>query len=321
MNPLIIDNAPKEPTPLIEALGALGVELVRGDWQPEHALLARAEACFVSLYDCMKRPLDVWRLKRRLARHGVPLVCWNRDAPGYLNKAAWRLALLERARPLDIYAAHSLADGRRFAATQLLVQNAARPEHYHLGGARLEELADPRRYRYDAGFFGALDGTRYREYRARAEFFGALERRLAGRGLTLSVIDTLARPLAPAEQRALIQTTRVNLNFGAGCEYGEPVGHGLPERCFGVPACGGFLLSDRRVHAKDAFAPGSEWADFADVDEAAAKITHFVAHFDAARAIAERAHARVLREHTYRHRAEQMLGAIERWRAARRSAA
>jgi spore maturation protein CgeB len=321
MTRVILDNTPKEPTPLVSAIGALGVDIMRGEWQPGDALLARTEACFVSLYDCMKRPLDVWRLKRRLARHGVPLVSWNRDAPGYMNKAVWRLALVERARPLDIYASHSLADGRRFGATQLLLQNAALTEHYHLGGLRLEELEDSARYRHDVGFFGALDGARYREYRARVEFFGALGNRLAERGIKLSVVDTLSHPLDRAEQRALIQATRINLNFGAGCEYGRPVGHGLPERCFGVPACGGFLLSDRRVHAADAFEPGTEWADYADLDEAVAQIVHFLADFGAARAIAARAHARVLREHTYRHRAEQMLGAIERWRAARRRAA
>jgi len=321
MSGMILDNTPKEPTPLVRAIAALGVEVVRHDWAPRPALLASLEACFVSLYDCLKRPLEVWRLKGQLARRGVPLVTWNRDAPGYMDKAPWRLALLERWRLLDIYAAHSLADGRRFAATQLLLANAADEEHYNLGGLRLEDLDDPARYRWDAGFFGALDAARYKEYRARAEFFGALAPRLAARGVALDVLDTLAHPLSPAEQRERIQATRINLNFGAGCEYGQPAGHGLPERCFGIPACGGFLLSDRRLHAADAFEPGSEWIDFSGVEDAAAKIARYLADFPAARAVAARAHRRVMREHTYRHRAGQMLGAIERWRAARRSAA
>lgn len=321
MTRIILDNSPKDPSRLVHAIGELGVEIVRELWDPGEALLASADACFVSLYDCMKRPLEVWRLKRRLARHGVPLVTWNRDAPGYMNKAPWRLALLERAKLLDIYASHSLADGRRFARVQVLIQNAARPEHYNLGALSLDELDDPRRYRCDVGFFGALAGDRYKEYRARVEFFAALKPRLEARGIGHSIIDTLRTPLAVAEQRALIQATRVNLNFGAGCEFGQAVGHGLPERCFGVPACGGFLLSDRRLHAPDAFVPGVEWADYENLDDAVARIGHYLAHFDEARAIAARAHARVMREHTYRHRAEEMLGAIERWRAARKEAA
>jgi len=318
---VILDNTPKAPTPLIGAIEELGVEVVRGVWRPDEALLARVGACFVSFYDCLKRPLEVWRLKRALARRAAPLVVWNRDAPGYMNKAAWRLALLERAKLIDIYASHALADGRRFAHTQVLMQNAAQTDVYNLGGLRLEDLDDPARYRYDVGFFGSLDGESYKEYRARAQFFAALAQRLAGRGIVQSFIDTRRRALSPVEQRELIQRTRINLSFGAGCEYGYAVGHGLPERCFGVPACGGFLLSDRRLHALEAFEPGSEWIEFQGLDEAVARIAHFLARFGEARAVAARAYARVMREHTVRHRAGEMLSVIDVWRAAHRRAA
>ncbi len=318
---MILDNTPKAPSPLIGAIEQAGCAVVRGEWRPDEALLGRIGACFVSFYDCLKRPLQVWRLKQALARHAVPLVVWNRDAPGYMNKAAWRLALLERAKLIDIYASHALADGRRFAHTQVLVQNAARTDLYNLGGLRLEELDDPARYRYDVGFFGSLAGEKYKEYRARAQFFVALRQRLDGRGIVHSIVDTARMPLAPAEQRELIQRTRISVNFGAGCEYGFAVGHGLPERCFGVPACGGFLLSDRRLHAAEAFEPGREWIEFQGLDEALARIEHFLARFGEARTIAARAHARVMREHTFGHRAAEMLAAIGAWRAARRRAA
>ena len=323
MKPLraILDNAPKAPTPLIGAIEALGVEVVRGAWRPEAALLERIGACFVSFYDCLKRPLEVWRLKRTLARRDIPLVVWNRDSPGYLNKAPWRLALLERAKLIDLYASHALGDGRRFAHTQLLLHNAAQTDDYNLGGLHLADLDAPARYRYDVGFFGTLAGERYKEYQARAEFFAALARRLEGLGIAHAFIDTRRTPLAPAEQRDLIQRTRINISFGAGCEYGHAVGHGLTERCFGVPACGGFLLSDRRLHAAAAFEAGREWAEFDGLEAALERIAHFLAHFGEARAIAARAHARVMREHTYAHRAGEMLAAIDAWREARRRAA
>lgn len=299
----------------------LGVEVVRGVPEPDEAMLDRIDACFVSFYDCLKRPLELWRLKRALARRDIPLVVWNRDAPGYMNKAAWRLTLLERAKLIDIYASHALADGRCFAHTQLLLHNAAQTQTYHLGDLRLEDLEDSTRYRYDVGFFGTLAGKRYKEYRARERFFASLAPRLADRGIVHLFIDTQQTPLSPAEQRELIQRTRINLNFGAGCEYDYTTGHGLTERCFGVPACGGFLLSDRRLHAADAFDPGREWAEFRDLDDAVERITYFLAHFGEARAIAARAHARVVREHSYRHRAGEMLAAINAWRVARRRAA
>ncbi len=78
----ILDNTPKAPSPLIEAIGSMGLEVVRGVWEPEPALLERIDACFVGFYDCLKRPVDIWRLKRTLARRGIPLSVWNRDSPG-----------------------------------------------------------------------------------------------------------------------------------------------------------------------------------------------------------------------------------------------
>ena len=323
MKPLraILDNSPKAPTPLIGAIDALGVEVVRGEWRPDAVLLDRIGACFVSFYDCLKRPVEVWRLKRTLARRDIPLVVWNRDAPGYMNKAPWRLALLERAKLIDLYASHALADGRCFAHTQLLLQNAALTADYNLGGLRLADLDDPARYRYDVGFFGNLAGERYKEYRARAEFFAALSPKLEALGVSHSFIDTNSTPLPPAEQRDLVQRTRISISFGAGCEYGHAVGQGLTERHFGVPACGGFLLSDRRLHAAAAFEAGREWAEFDGLEAALGQIAHFLAHFSAARAIAARAHARVMREHTYAHRAGEMLAAVDAWRLAHRKAA
>jgi len=319
--PAILDNMPKAPTALVRAIAQLGVEVQRGHWKPDEALLVRLGACLITLYDCLKRPLEVLRLRRRLVRWGVPLVVWNRDAPGYMGKAPWRLKLLERAQLIDIYASHALADGRRFAPLQVLLPNAVDPERYHLDGRTLEQLRDPRGYRWDVSFFGALDGERYKEYRARARFFAALAARLDALGLRYRFIDTLRSPLSEAEQRRLVQQTRINLSYGAGCEYGVSPGHGLPERAFGIPACGGFLLSDRRLHAKDSFTPGLEWVDFEGLEDAVERIRYFLAHFAEARAIAERAHGRVLREHTYRHRAQTLLALVAQWRAAAQKAA
>ena len=91
---------------------------------------------------------------------------------------------------------------------------------------------------------------------------------------------------------------------------------GLPERCYGVPARGGFVLADERQHAADDFDVSREWASYRDFEDCVARIRYFAAHFPETRAIAEAAHARVMREHTYEHRAQRLLRIAD----ARRSA-
>jgi spore maturation protein CgeB len=120
------------------------------------------------------------------------------------------------------------------------------------------------------------------------------------------------------EQVTLIQQSRISLNFGASCEYGAPVASGLPERCYGIPAVGGFLLCDKRTHAKDDFTPGKNWAEFDGLDDCVAKIQYWLLHWDAARDLADRCHAHVMARHTYAHRAEKLHQALLAWHDGQR---
>lgn len=168
-------------------------------------------------------------------------------------------------------------------------------------------------------FVGTLDARKYPEFSERARFFAELERRLSGSGVSTWFRHGKDMPLA--DQIDLIQRSRINLNFGAACDDGPEKSWGLPERCYGVPACGGFLLSETRVHAKDDFDIGKEWVDFSDMEDCVGKVRRYLANFPEAREIAERAHARVLREHTYEHRARAIVTAAREWRARMESRA
>ena len=50
-----------------------------------------------------------------------------------------------------------------------------------------------------------------------------------------------------------------------------------------------------------------ELAEYRDLDDCVSKVRYFLDHFGEARAIAERAHARVTRDHGYRNRASRLL--------------
>jgi spore maturation protein CgeB len=116
----------------------------------------------------------------------------------------------------------------------------------------------------------------------------------------------------------LIQNSRINLNFGASCDYGATLASGLPERCYGIPAAGGFLLCDKRSHARDDFTPGENWAEFDGLDDCVAQIEHWLANFAAARELAERCHAHVMRRHTYAQRAATLHHALLAWHEGKR---
>jgi spore maturation protein CgeB len=279
--------------------------------EPERILGA-----YTWFYEGLRHPLTIWSMQRWARRHAIPIFVWNQDAPHYLNRPAWRLDLLDRFRLYDIYATHTLVDARRFADEVLYLPNAADTERYHTGADDPGVLRASNGYEWDVSFFGAMDGTKYKEMRARQEFFASLGEILRQKGIRFLFRE--AAGMSVGEQVRLIRTSRINLNFGASCDYGSPVASGLPERCYGIPAAGGFLLCDKRTHARDDFTPGENWAEFDGLDDCVAKIDYWLGHFDAARALAERCHAHVMAHHTYAHRAATLHAALLDWHAGKR---
>jgi spore maturation protein CgeB len=303
--------------PALEAeLENLGLLFRSLDEVPADHPLDDGIACIIWFYFALRSPIETWRLKRRLQKSSVPLMAWNRDAPHYLNRQPWRLDLLDKAKILDIYASHSLIDSRRYADNVLYLANAADTNIYHLETpveANLIQLRDTNNFRYDVSFFGGMNGSRHKEDADRERFFLDLSKRLQVRGI--SFLFREAEDMSIAEQTALIQTSRINLNYGARCEYQVAVASGLPERCFGIPACGGFLLCDKRTHARDDFTIGGNWAEFDGIDDCVAKTEYWLNHFDHARDLAERCYHHVMANHTYRNRAINFHETLLTWHA------
>jgi spore maturation protein CgeB len=307
---IVIVNFPAG-SPLIAAFTRLGHTVQTPDDALRAGTLSSACVAVSDFRGMAKDFKAAIRLGWRISRAGVPHVYWNREGPSHFGEKRWRLWLLRRFGRIDVYAAHTLQNCKGFARDVLYLPNAADADRYNLHGATLADLRDPSRYRHDVSFFGNTDEDRYPEVAPRARFLAALAPRLERHGIRLSVHRGA---LSLDEQIALIQSSRINLSIhsGADSRYREHARHkargwGLPERCYGVPAAGGFLLSDSRFHAADDFLPETEWASFTDVESCVAGIRHFLTHFDEARRIAEAAHRRVLAQHTYLHRAARLI--------------
>lgn len=299
-------------TPIIEGLQDCGYMVIENVWDPNDEDLTDCHGYLICMYNGIKRPLRFLRLHANLQRHGIPLITWNRDGPWHKGEKAWRLWLLKHVQFLDIYATHTLQDSDRFAPSVIYLPNAAWTSAYNLSGVTLEQLRDPTRYRHDVSFFGRLDAAKYPEMRDRAAFFAELGTRLGRHGI--SSCFRHSEDMSLPEQVDAIQRSRINMNYWAGCDDGPEKSWGLPERCYGIQACGGFLLSDYRRHAVDDFVIGKEWVHFENLEDAVARIRHHLEHFDETRRIAEAAHARVMKNHTYINRARSLIDATMAWR-------
>lgn len=301
-----------ERDPLLRALAAAGCPVTN---TAMHEVPRSGEPYFYlgNFFEQIKRPLRLARIRRALAGDAAPYVWWNRDAPWNCAIKPWRRLMVRGARAADIHLAHSLQSAELFGEPAAYFPNAAETDRYNLGSHSLDSLRNRSAYRYAATFIGTVN-PRFKMVHARVEFLAALRERLGRDKVELLIFDTsIGSNLAVADQVAIIQASRVNLNVGAVCDRPER-SWGIPERCFGIASCGGFLLCDERRHAADTF-PADAWAEFSSLEECAARIKFFIANFDAARDKAERLHRAVLKRHTYQARARELIARVDAWRA------
>ena len=306
---VVILNFAKGFAPLRDAFESLGFDVEQSVWTPPPDLLARTRLCIVNLYEAARQPFDAARLKWSAARCRVPVIGLDRDAPWHMGLRRRRLLLLQWLKPFDICATHTLQPTYEFAPVKIYNANAAWTRHFNLHGQRLEVMRDAGFYALDVSFMGNMNGKRYKEHALREAFFAELSRRLAPSGVRFLFADSAGVP--EAEQIRIIQRSRINLSYRSSCDHESDGSWGLPERCYGVPARGGFLLSDARRHAADDFDLATEWASYRGIDDCVDKIHYYLAHLDAARRIAEAAHARVMGQHTYEHRARNLIAAAD----------
>ncbi|MBF0438210.1 MAG: glycosyltransferase [Magnetococcales bacterium] len=276
-------------------------------WRPGTPLPAEAidvDGAVLDFPDAAKNLFSVFKLTRLLAQRGKPVAAINRDAPWNKGVHQRRLWALKQLRLLDFYLSHSLQKAEGFARQAIYFPNAADISRYHLRGKTLESLRNPTQYRHSVSFVGNIDDVRYKEHRERVEQLQTLREMLATAKIELTLFNSLK--MSVEQQVEVIQTSLINLNLGAACDKGSERTWGLPERCYGIPACGGFLLSDARKQAADDFTPGEEWIDFEDLSGCVTRIQERLADFTGTRRMAEAAHTRVMTQHTYAHRAMKL---------------
>ena len=155
--------------------------------------------------------------------------------------------------------------------------------------------------RYDVTFVGSAHGTR-------PEWIQALR----NRGIQVQCFgygwDSGAIPAA--EIPAIVQGSRISLNFAnAGMKAARTAErqNQIKARRFEIPGYGGFLLTQSAPSLGTYYEPGTEIETFTDLDEAVAKIQHYLAHPEERDRIAKAGHARTCAHHTYDQRMKSVL--------------
>lgn len=83
-------------------------------------------------------------------------------------------------------------------------------------------------------------------------------------------------------------------------------------RLYEATGVGALLVTDRKDNLGELFEIGKEVVAYSSAEEAAELIRYYLAHPEEAETIARAGQARTLREHTYRHRMEELVPILER---------
>jgi spore maturation protein CgeB len=116
-----------------------------------------------------------------------------------------------------------------------------------------------------------------------------------------------------ADMYQVLRRSRITLNSHidlAGHEAGNM-------RLFEATGVGAFLLTDFKDNLDTLFAPDQEVAVWRSIEDCLDVIGRMIGNDDGRAAIARAGHARTMAQHTYRHRAAEILGFVEDARARR----
>jgi spore maturation protein CgeB len=150
----------------------------------------------------------------------------------------------------------------------------------------------------------------------------------AGAGALDVAVQRGGARIATDEAVRIFNATAVNLNLHSSTwvDGVDPRGDFVNPRTFEIAATGAFQLVDLRSLLPPLLRPGVEVATFGDARELRDRVRHWLASPAERAAIAAAGRARVLAEHTYRHRMQTLLETIaahdgERLRASVRAPA
>ncbi len=128
----------------------------------------------------------------------------------------------------------------------------------------------------------------------------------AGMYMNIPVLKDIQKPKLPiVAERQIYSSSTISLNIHE--QFQRDFGGDCNERTFKIPLCGGFEIVDSIEHIKDLFVPDKEIVMAESKTDWFEKIDYYIKNPDKRLPIIEAGKARVLKDHTYHNRVNQIL--------------
>lgn len=162
----------------------------------------------------------------------------------------------------------------------------------------IREYVFPLRKKYDVKLYGQ-DWTLY------DRIFGFTQK--VGQYFNIPLIRSLQKPKLQLEDERRIYTSSI-ISINIHEEYQKKFGGDCNERTFKVPICGGFEITDDVACIRKYFEADKEIIIAKDKDDWFQKMDYYIKNPEKRLPIIEAGRKRVLAEHTYHNRVDQMVG-------------
>jgi hypothetical protein len=244
-------------------------------------------------------PATIKQIKKQL---GSRFIIWEGNF--YLWKwfQAESIMLYDHFFCADSYLVPLLRTSPGHRSVHLLVGAADPLEH-----APMELSAEERdRYGADVSFIGTPHDNRVRLF----ENLRGFKMKLWGPGWENTSLKQFARnePVYGLKKTRIYNASKIMVNL-QGPRFQI---NGVSPRIFEVSCCGAFAITEPKPDLSLYFEDGKEMTTFDSAEDLRAKVEHFLGNEDERRSVTARARARVLAEHTYRHRAQTILDHLSR---------
>jgi len=125
-------------------------------------------------------------------------------------------------------------------------------------------------------------------------------------------IQREGRRVSPEESAMIFNATKININLHSSTYHKgvNPFGDFVNPRTFEIASCGAFQLVDRRADLDTLFRENEEIVSFEGMEDLRDKIHYYLENSDERMKIDAQSRLRILRDHTYDARMQQMLATL-----------